>query len=50
MGALALDELTWREVRAEIANGCDTLVLALGATGPHLPLATDLIVERVRLR
>ena len=36
MGALALDELTWPEV----ANGRDTLVLALGAT----------IVERVRPR
>ena len=40
MGALAVDELTWPEVRAEIANGSDTLVLALGAT----------IVERVRPR
>ena len=47
MGALALDELTWPEVRAEIANGRDTLVLALGATeqhGPHLPLGTDALI------
>ena len=47
MGALALDELTWPEVRAEIADGRDTVVIALGATeqhGPHMPLGTDALI------
>lgn len=47
MGALTLDTLTWPEVRAEIENGRDTVVVAFGATeqhGPHLPLATDALL------
>jgi creatinine amidohydrolase len=39
-----LADLTWPEVEAELARGCRTTVIALGATeqhGPHLPLATD---------
>jgi creatinine amidohydrolase len=47
MGALALEELTWPEVRAEIEGGRDTVVMALGATeqhGPHMPLGTDALI------
>ena len=44
MGAVVLDELTWPEVQAHMRAGCDTVVMALGATeqhGHHLPLGTD---------
>lgn len=47
MPALRLDALTSPEVRAEIAGGRATVVVALGATeqhGPHLPLATDALL------
>lgn len=46
-GALALDELTWPEVEAELKAGRDTVVVAFGATeqhGPHMPLATDALL------
>jgi creatinine amidohydrolase len=45
--AVELDKLSWPEVKAEIANGRDTVVIALGATeqhGPHMPLATDALL------
>lgn len=47
MGALELDRLSWPEVRAELAAGRDTVVIAFGATeqhGPHMPLATDALL------
>jgi creatinine amidohydrolase len=47
MAALDLDKLTWPEVKAQIADGRDTVVLALGATeqhGLHMPLATDALL------
>jgi len=47
MGALALDQLSWPEVKAELDGGRDTVVIAFGATeqhGPHLPLATDALI------
>ena len=47
MPALALDTLTWPQVREEIAAGRGTVVMALGATeqhGPHMALATDALL------
>ena len=47
MAAIELDRLTWPEVRAAIAEGRDTVVMALGATeqhGLHMPLATDALL------
>jgi creatinine amidohydrolase len=47
VGALELDRLSWPEVKAELAGGRDTVVVAFGATeqhGPHLPLATDALL------
>ncbi len=47
MAAIELDRLTWPEVRAAIADGRDTVVMALGATeqhGLHMPLATDALL------
>jgi creatinine amidohydrolase len=44
MTRLDLEHLTWPEIEAEIADGRDTIIMALGATeqhGFHLPLATD---------
>src|SRR5919198_2900639 len=44
MGAIALESLTWPDVRDEIAGGRDTIVVAFGAVeqhGHHLPLGTD---------
>ncbi len=41
-----LEEMTWPEVRREIAAGRDTVVVPFGAVeqhGPHLPLGTDAI-------
>ena len=46
MGSIELYNLTWPEVRQEIENGRDTIVLSLGAVeqhGHHLPLGTDAI-------
>jgi creatinine amidohydrolase len=43
----AIDRLSWPEVRARIAAGQDTVVMALGAFeqhGPHLPLETDVLL------
>src|SRR5919107_1108565 len=47
VGALELDKLTWPEVKVELENGRDTVVVAFGATeqhGPHMPLATDALI------
>jgi creatinine amidohydrolase/Fe(II)-dependent formamide hydrolase-like protein len=44
MGAIALEGLTWPEVREEIEGGRDTIVVSFGAVeqhGHHLPLCTD---------
>ena len=47
MTALHLDRLTWAEIKAEIQNGRDTVVVPFGATeqhGRHLPLGTDAVL------
>jgi len=47
MTALHLDRLTWPEVKAEIQNGRDTVVVPFGSTeqhGRHLPLGTDAVL------
>lgn len=47
MTALMLGDMTWPEIRAAMDDGCDTVVVALGAIhqhGPHLPLGTDLLL------
>jgi creatinine amidohydrolase len=47
VAAKQLDELTWPEVREEIARGRDTVVMAFGATeqhGPHMALCTDRVL------
>jgi len=41
---LILEEMTWPEVRQALADGCGTVVVAVGAVeqhGPHLPLLVD---------
>ncbi|MBY0280191.1 creatininase family protein, partial [Candidatus Binatia bacterium] len=52
--AARLAELTWPDVAALRASGCDTAILPLGSTeqhGPHLPFATDtLIADAVAAR
>jgi len=47
MTAIYLDRLTWAEVKAEIQNGRDTVIVPLGSTeqhGRHLPLGTDAVL------
>jgi creatinine amidohydrolase len=47
MAAVMLDQLTWPEVREELRNGRDTVVMAFGATeqhGPHMALCTDRVL------
>jgi creatinine amidohydrolase len=47
VAALELDKLTWPEVKEQIADGRDTVVIAFGATeqhGHHMPLATDALM------
>ena len=47
MTALHLDRLTWAEVKAEIKNGRDTVIVPLGSTeqhGRHMPLGTDAVL------
>jgi creatinine amidohydrolase len=47
MPAVKLDELTWPEVRDQLAAGRDTVVVAFGATeqhGPHMALCTDRVL------
>jgi creatinine amidohydrolase len=51
---LALEELTWTEVKERTDAGVDTVIVPVAAVeqhGPHLPLATDAIIgERVSER
>jgi creatinine amidohydrolase len=47
MTALHLDRLTWAEIKDEIQNGRDTVVVPFGSTeqhGRHLPLGTDAVL------
>ena len=47
MTALYLDRLTWPDIKAEIQNGRDTVVVPFGSTeqhGRHLPLGTDAVL------
>ena len=47
MTALYLDRMTWAEVKAEINNGRDTVVVPFGSTeqhGRHMPLGTDAVL------
>ena len=47
MTALHLDRLTWPEIKAEIQNGRDIVVVPFGSTeqhGRHLPLGTDAVL------
>jgi len=47
MAALHLDRLTWAEVKSEIENGRDTVVVPFGSTeqhGRHMPLGTDAVL------
>ncbi len=47
MTALHLDRLTWTEVRAEIENGRNTVIVPFGSTeqhGRHMPLGTDAVL------
>ena len=44
MGAVHLDQLTWEEIKTEIQNGRDTVIVPFGSTeqhGRHMPLGTD---------
>jgi creatinine amidohydrolase len=44
MTALHLDRLTWADIKQEIQNGRDTVVVPFGSTeqhGRHLPIGTD---------
>jgi len=47
MTAMHLDQMTWPEVKAEITEGRDTVVVAFGSTeqhGRHMPLCTDAVL------
>jgi len=47
MTALHLDRLTWADIKQEIQNGRDTVVVPFGSTeqhGKHLPLGTDAVL------
>ena len=47
MTALHMDRLTWAEVKLEIENGRDTVVVPFGSTeqhGRHMPLGTDAVL------
>jgi creatinine amidohydrolase len=47
MTALHLDRMTWPEVKEEIQNGRNTVVVPFGSTeqhGRHLPLGTDAVL------
>jgi len=47
MTALHLDRLTWEDIKQEIQNGRDTVVVPFGSTeqhGRHLPLGTDAVL------
>ena len=47
MTVLHLDRLTWAEVKAEIKNGRDTVLVPFGSTeqhGKHMTLCTDAVM------
>ena len=47
MAALHLDRLTWAEVKSEIENGRDTVIVPFGSPeqqGRHMPLGTDAVL------
>ena len=47
MTALHLDRLTWADVKLEIENGRDTVLVPFGSTeqhGRHMPLGTDAVL------
>jgi creatinine amidohydrolase len=47
MTALHLDRLTWAEVKVEIENGRDTVIVPFGSMeqhGRHMPLGTDAVL------
>ena len=47
MTALHLDRLTWPDIKEEIQNGRDTVVVPFGSTeqhGRHMPLGTDAVL------
>jgi creatinine amidohydrolase len=47
MTALHLDRMTWAEIKEEIQNGRDTVVVPFGSTeqhGRHMPLGTDAVL------
>ena len=49
MTALHLDRMTWAEIKEEIQNGRDSVVVPFGSTdqhGRHLPLGTDAVLGR----
>jgi creatinine amidohydrolase len=49
MDKILLEEMTWYEVEEAMADGVDTVVVAVGSTeahGPHLPLGTDTLWAR----
>lgn len=47
MTALHLDRMTWAEVKDEIKNGRDTVIVPFGSTeqhGRHMPLGMDAVL------
>ena len=47
MAAIHLDRLTWAEVKSDIADGRDTVIVPFGSTeqhGRHMPLGTDAVL------
>ena len=47
MAAIYLDRLTWADVKTEIENGRDTVLVPFGSTeqdGRHMPLGTDAVL------
>jgi hypothetical protein len=47
MIAMHLDHMTWAEVKAEIKNGRDTVIVPFDSTeqhGRHMPLGTDAVL------
>jgi len=47
MSAIYLDRLTWADVKSEIKNGRDTVLVPFGSTeqhGKHMPLCTDAVL------
>jgi creatinine amidohydrolase len=47
MTALHLDRMTWADVKSEIENGRDTVIVPFGSTeqhGRHMPLGTDAVL------